>query len=194
MKQRTRSAAAAIVLCLAALLVMQSQDALAQTGKEFGMKGATELGGGISFQSISTVTNGNTGDAVNFLTVAPFVGFFIADGFELGFNPFGITHISSGGSSSTQISIFVAPSYNFQTEGSTHPFIEALVGYTSVSNGSSRSGLSFGGRAGIKVEVSEQGLLNIAVQYLQITMNPSGADNRYGSNQLAISGGFTVWL
>ncbi|MCZ7557498.1 MAG: hypothetical protein M5R41_13950 [Bacteroidia bacterium] len=182
-----------VALC-AALLYTVSPDATAQTEKRFTMRGTTELGGSISFQSISTVTNGNTGDAVNYLTVAPFVGFFLADGFELGFNPFGISYASSGGSSAMQLSIFIAPAYNFTTQGSTYPFIEGLIGYTSTANGSTRSGLSFGGRAGMKQEVAEHALLNIAIQYLQITTNPAGASNRYGSNQLALVLGFSIWV
>ncbi len=196
MRKRTRVIISATLLLTAVMLIAGGPGAQAQTGKRFAMTGVTELGGSLSFQSITPVSNGNTGDATNYLTVAPFIGYFVTDGFELGFNPFGITYISSGGSSSTQIMILIAPSYNFQTQGSAYPFIEGLVGYTSSSssNASSRSGISFGARAGVKVEVAEHGLLNVGVQYLQITMDPEGADNRNGSNNLGITAGFTIWL
>jgi hypothetical protein len=42
--------------------------------------------------------------------------------------------------------------------------------------------------------VAEHALLNISVQYLQNTMDPDGASNRYGSNQLALMMGFSIWL
>ena len=90
--------------------------------------------------------------------------------------------------------ILVAPSYNFQTEGIAYPFIEALLGYTSQSDGSSRSGFSWGGRGGVKIAVTDKGLLNLAIEYVQITENPDGANNRYGQNQLSVAAGFTVWF
>ena len=181
-------------LLVVAMLIPLGPVAVAQEGKKFAMKGSTELGGSISFQSITPVSNGNTGYATTIFSVAPFIGYFVADGFEIGVNPLGLTTISSGGSSFTQIMIFAAPSYNFKTEGIAYPFIEALLGYTSQSNGSSRSGFSWGGRGGVKLAVTDKGLLNLGIQYVQITLNPSGTTNRYGSNQLAISAGFTVWF
>ncbi|MGD0337994.1 MAG: hypothetical protein ABSB78_04335 [Bacteroidota bacterium] len=158
------------------------------------MKGSTELGGSASFLSTTPVSNGNTGDATTVFTVAPFIGYFVADGFEIGLNPLEVVHTSTKNSSATLIMIFAAPSYNFKTEGIAYPFIEALLGYTSYSNSSSLSGFSWGGRGGVKLAVTEKGLLNLGVQYLQITMNPSGAKERNGANQLSISAGFTVWF
>src|SRR3990172_1880653 len=118
------------------MFVLLGPKSLAQEGKKFAMRGSTELGGSISFQSITPVSNGNTRDATTIFSLSPFIGYFVADGFEIGLNPLGITSISSSGSSSTQVMIFVAPSYNFKTEGIVYPFIEALFGYTSQSNGS----------------------------------------------------------
>jgi len=177
-----------------AMLVVVGQFSFAQEANKFALKGSTELGGSISFQSLTPVSNGNTGDATTIFSLAPFIGYFVTDGFEIGLNPFGITSVSFSGSSATQIMILAAPSYNFKTEGIAYPFIEALLGYSSQSNGSSSSGFSWGGRGGVKLAVTNKGLLNLAVQYVQIKLNPSGATNRYGSNQLAISAGFTVWF
>jgi hypothetical protein len=162
---------------------------------EFASKGTIELGGSISFQSIEPVSNGNTGNSTTILSIAPFIGFFPVDGFEIGFNPLGITSMSSsGGPSVTQLMILLAPSYNFKTNGKEFPFIEGLVGYTSVSAGSSVSGLSWGGRAGVKVAVTDKGLLILGIQYLQITLNQSNASNRNGENEFSVSAGFTIWL
>lgn len=177
----------AIVACIASA-------SFAHEGKKFATKGCTELGGTISFQSLTPVFDGNTGSATTIFALAPFIGYFVSDGFEIGLNPLGLTSVSYGGSSATQIAIFAAPSYNIRTEGIAYPFIEALLGYTSQSNSSSRSGFSWGGRAGVKLAVTDKGLLNLGVQYVQITLQPSGATKREGSNQLAISAGFTVWF
>jgi hypothetical protein len=181
-------------MCVAAALIFVASVTMAQNESGFATKGCVELGGSISFQSTTPVSDGSTSDAIKTFSLAPFVGYFVTDGFELGFNPFGIESISYTGASVTQIMIFVAPSYNFKTEGKAYPFIEALFGYTSSSNGSSRNGFSWGGRGGVKVAVTGNGLLNLGVQYVQIALNPSGAAKRDGSNQLAISAGFTVWL
>jgi len=193
MKTVHHSSISSAVLVLAVHIVFASVSS-AQETKKFALKGSTELGGSISFQSLTPVSNGNTGNVTTIFSLAPYVGYFVTDGFEIGLNPLEITSISLSGSSATQVMIFAAPSYNFKTEGIAYPFIEALLGYTFQSNGSSRSGFSWGGRGGVKLAVTDKGLLNLAIQYIQITLNPSGATNRYGSNQLAIAGGFTVWF
>jgi hypothetical protein len=166
--------------------------------KSFAQKGVVELGGSVSFSSRVAVYNGSTyGDAFTTFSVQPYIGYFVTDKFELGVNPLGITYMSQGSSNATQIGIFLAPSYNFTTtSGNLFPFIEGLIGYTSqTSTGSTDlSGLSYGGRAGIKVPVGGSGLLNIGVQYLMITLNRSGSSSRNGENDLAIAAGFAVWL
>ena len=179
------------LMCL--LIAAQSN---AQEPRKFATMGTTELGGSISFISSTPVYNGNTGTATTIFSLAPFIGYFVSDGFEIGVDPLGVTVISSSGSSSyTQVMIFAAPSYNFKTNGNTYPFIEGLLGYASQSSGSSsNSGFSWGGRGGVKLAVTDKGLLNLAIQYVQITLNSSGAPNRSGNNQLTISAGFTIWL
>jgi hypothetical protein len=194
MKTASRYTTYFLFLLAVGITVFDVPVSVAQDGKKFASKGSTELGGSISFQSVTSVYNGKTGDATTVFSLAPFVGFFVADGFEIGVNPLGITSISYSGHSATQIMIFAAPSYNFDTDGIVYPFIEALIGYTSQSSSSSRSGFSWGGRGGIKLAVTGKGLLNLGLQYLQITLNPSGATDRNGSNQLSVSAGFTVWF
>jgi hypothetical protein len=46
----------------------------------------------------------------------------------------------------------------------------------------------------VKVPVTERGLLTLGVQYLLITKNLSGASERTGLNELAVSAGFSVWF
>jgi hypothetical protein len=166
-----------------------------QGSEGFATKGTTEAGGSISFMSMSPVYNDQTSNASTTFACAPFVGYFVSDGFEIGVNPLGITVFSGpSGSSLTMINIFLAPSYNFKTEGNAYPFIEALLGYTSQSNGTTYSGFSWGGRGGVKIAVTGHALLNLGVEYLQVTLNPSGASKRNGYNQLLVSADFTVWF
>ena len=168
----------------------------AQESSRFATKGTTELGGNISFLSSTPVYDGNTGTATTMFSLSPFIGYFVSDGFEIGMDPLGISLIGSSGQNTlTQITILAAPSYNFKTRGNGYPFIEGLFGYTSLSYGSSsNSGFSWGGRGGVKFAVTDKGLLNLAMQYMQIALTPSGVSNRSGSNQLSISAGFTIWL
>jgi hypothetical protein len=173
-----------------AMIALIGSACSAQGAKHFALKGECELGGSVSFQSYVPVSDGNTGDATMIFSLNPYIGYFVTDGFEIGLNPLGITQSNSY----TRLMILVAPAYNFRTQGPAYPFIEALAGYTSQTNGNEWSGFSWGGRGGLKVAVTEKGLLNLSVQYLEITLNTAGATNRSGSNQFSISAGFTVWF
>ena len=167
----------------------------AQEPKRFASKGTIELGGTISFQSITPVANDKTGDATNIFSAMPFAGYFVFDGFEVGVNPVGVTVVNSGGTTITQLRMFIAPSYNFKTQSIAYPFVEGLAGLTSqTSGGSTISGFSWGGRGGVKIALTEKGLLNIGAQYLVITANPKGVTKRNGTNELSVLAGWTVWF
>jgi hypothetical protein len=112
----------------------------------------------------------------------------------LGLNPLSWTTISQGDESISQFSILAAPSYNFKTGGMAFPFIEGLIGYSVVSNGTSRSGISWGGRGGVKLAFIEHANIVIGIQYVQTTLNVSGATERSGYNTLEGSIGFSIWL
>ena len=86
-----------------------------------------------------------------------------------------------------------APSYNFGHQGTTHLFVEGLVGYTGQLNGTSRGGLSWGGRLGFKIEAVDGGLIILAVKYLQVDLSPTGATSRSGYNDFSLSAGVTLW-
>jgi hypothetical protein len=118
---------------------------------QFARTGVIEAGGDISFSSTKTVIDGESvGNSVNVFTFSPYFGYFITDGFELGVKPT-ISSISSGGGTSTAVYFFAAPAYNFLTESSVYPYLEGLLGYASHSNGTTRSGLSFGLGGGLKI-------------------------------------------
>ncbi|HEX2869070.1 MAG TPA: hypothetical protein VHO03_18660 [Ignavibacteriales bacterium] len=159
-------------------------------GGGFASPGVVELGGGLTFQSTTNVTNGNTGGTTTVFSLQPYVGYFFTDGFELGFNPFGIQTVEG----TTNLLFLLAPSYNFHTGSIAYPFIEALLGIASHSDGDTRSGFSWGLRGGVKLNIVGNSNLNLGLEYLQITENPSGATSRYGYNQVAFNVGFTVWF
>jgi hypothetical protein len=163
--------------------------------KMFASRGTTELGGTASFTYTTNVTNGVTApNSMSIFSFAPYAGYFIMDGLELGVNPLGVSITSFAGTSVTTYFMFFAPSYNFKLQSSAFPFVEGLAGYTARTNGGTVGGFSYGGRAGVKIAVTERGLLTLAGQYLLVTLNPSGADKRNGYNQLLFSAGFGVWL
>ena len=191
-----------LILCLPILMLTPSyaQD------HSFGKMGTTELAGSISFESVTLVSNGNTGDATTILSFAPEIGYFVADGFELALSagitdgmvfPPGLTSEGpSGGSSTTLVQFFISPSYNFVLpESKVYPFLEAKLGFTDVDvSGGSASGFSWGARGGIKIPVVEHFLITSSVQYLLITLNPDHANNRYGFNYFSFGFGVSGYF
>ena len=192
---------------LASFLAVCQSLLIAQESR-FAMKGVAELGGTLSYASFTPVSGGKTGDATSIFSLAPQVGYFVADGFEIGFSPGvsfvlfppGVTSLSGSGSgSSTAVQLWLTSAYNFQTSGNTvFPFIEFQLGYTSSNDwfiGSNKaSGLSYGFKGGIKVVAVEHLLINIAVQYNLLTLNPSGATERSGFNYFTIGAGIGGFL
>ena len=164
---------------------------------DFAKKGQVEAGGTISFTSMTPVFGGATGSASSVFSIQPYVGYFLMDGFELGLRPEISILSPSSGSSVTDLTIFLAPAYNFKLQNSTvTPFIEGLVGFTSISGGggTSASGFSWGVHGGIKVAVTGNGLLNVALGYEQLTYTPSGVSERVGQNDFGVAVGFTVFF
>ena len=191
-------------LLLAALMLMAGISAsrsLAQQPprRHFGAPGTFELGGSMTFAASQPVLAGTTGSWVYDLSLLPYAGYFVIDGLEMGINPAGINVHSSGDTTAVQLRILFAPAYNFHTATVVTPFVEGLAGITSASlirpgSTTNVSGFTFGGRAGIKAALIERGMLNIGIQFLRITLNPSGAGSRNGLNELSVSAGWTVWL
>jgi hypothetical protein len=167
--------------------------------KPFASAGCVDLGGSVSFisQSYSTTGGGSEPSVTNFL-FAPYVGYFPVKGFEVGLNPFSVNISGQVGSMGTTYSILLAPSYNFSTGSIAYPFLEAEIGFYGESDNSlgvsqSSSGLSFGSRAGVKMEITKHGMLNFSFQYLQYNLSSNGVST--GSiNNLIIGLGFTIHL
>ena len=170
-----------------------------QTRKRFGAPGTLELGGSMTFTASQPVLAGTTGPWVYDLSLLPYAGYFVIEGLEVGINPAGVNVHSSGDTTAVQLRILFAPAYNFHTATVVTPFLEGLAGITSASlirpgSTTSVSGFTFGGRVGIKAALIERGMLDIGIQFLRITLNPSGAASRNGSNELSVSAGWTIWL
>ena len=173
--------------------------------RPFATQGVKEISGSISFSSFSMVSRGETGDASTLFSLAPQLAYFVADGFEIGITT-GITFYTllpgfsvitpPSGKATTMVQLFFSPAYNFHTQGDkAYPFIEPQLGYTSISTGnSSASGLSYGGRAGVKVVAAEHLLFTFFGQYLAITLNESGATTRSGINYLSFGVGIVGYF
>ncbi len=185
------------IVSVVALLFFLSSATIAQE-KQFATEGTTELAGTISYSNFTMVSNGETSDNdLSIFTLAPQIGYFIADGFELGLGTGisllpGYSSISPNEGESTNIlQLFLAPSYNLMIENkSLYPFLEGQLGYTSMSSGNNtESGFSYGGRIGIKVVAANNFLITFSAQYLLITLNREGAEKRNGINYLTIGVG-----
>ncbi len=185
------------VMFIACLLAAQA----AAQDKYFGKSGTMEIGGSISFASITPVSNGESGDATTLLSFGPEVGYFVFDGFEIGFSPGmsllpGVSVITpQRGDGTTVLQLFAFPAYNFHLEGGqVTPFLQVPFGYTSMSSGSNTlSGFSWGIKGGLKVVATNHLLLTCYGQYLALSFSPENATKRAGFNFLSYGvavGGF----
>jgi hypothetical protein len=191
-------ATVAVLLCCG-VVTGTAQERPPSVRKHAVSRGTVELGGTIGFTSVQAVQNGKTGDSQSIVSLEPVVGYFIIDGVEVGLSPAGLVYVSAGSSSVTQIRSFGFVGYNFQTSTMVVPYVEGLAGYAAVISSNSgttttRSGFCWGGQGGIKVGVAEHANLVIGVQYVQITLDPSGASTRTGTNEFSVNVGWTVWL
>jgi hypothetical protein len=178
-----------LVLVLSVSIVTFSQD--------FAKKGMWELGGSVGFTSSTNVYAGtsDTRGAITTFSISPEAGYFITDNFELGLVPLQFVSQSFDGNTASQFNFLLAPSWNFILQSNLYPYIQALIGYGSISyGGSSVSGLDYGAQAGIKLEIAKSSLINIGLSYLMTNRTPSGISDRYGTNDLKIVAGFSVFL
>ncbi len=181
------------------LIVSVCSSTQAQKLKSFGLKGVWELGGSIFYTNSTPVSDGVTGNSISTFQIQPVAGYFIHKSIEIGIQP-NITTSSSNGSSFTTMGLYLAPAYNFILKGKVYPAIVALVGYTSTSFSSSggtstsASGFSWGGEAGVKINLLGNSLLFVGLQYLQVTNNPSGAASRNGQNVFTLGAGWNVFF
>jgi hypothetical protein len=173
---------------------------------QYATRNVIELGGSISYSSSTMVSNGTAADkSTSIFQFMPYVNYFITDGLSLALVPgINIVKIAGSESSITIYGIFLSPGYTFSTGGKLFPYIQGMVGYTALKTdaspvpGSSGSvdqgGISFGGKAGIKIAVGNSGMAAIGASYILFDLSPKDADKRTGLNNLAFSLGYSVYF
>lgn len=169
--------------------------------KPFATSGITEIGGRVSFSSLTPVAFGQSLNSITVLSIGPEIGYFVADGFEIGFSPGvtllpGVTSLSSSGTdNATVVQLFVYPAYYIHSdESSVNPFLQVPVGYTSASQGSAKgSGLSWGVKGGIKAVATGHFLLSVYVEYMALNFSTENSTQHSGLNVFSFGvavGGF----
>jgi len=182
---------------LLVFLLVSSGILLPQSKHNFANKENWEISGSMGITSTSYVSNGNAGDAVTVVSFSPYVGYFPANGFEVGVIPeVSLTAVS--GYSSKDITLFLAPSYNFYTESTAYPYIQGCIGFGGISgtNSSSRSGVAWKLEAGTKVNLFGNSLLKLGLSYCQknYSQNNSYYTGRSGVNIISFNMGFGIFI
>ena len=183
-------------LLVVALMLMIVASLFAQEAK-LTDAGTIELAGTISFSNYKAPA---ADFSYSVFTFAPQVSYFFLDYFSvgmstgLGYLP-GLTVVSpSTGEGSTVVQFFLSPAYHFSLDSKQlFPFVEGQVGYGVVTSGSSSSGLSYGGRAGVKFIPAGHFFLTFAGQFVSLRLKRSGETQRLGWDYWTIGvgvGGF----
>ncbi len=178
-----------------AVLFLASCSAQAQYAKQ----GTVELGGAASYSSTTLYSNGTKDtEATSLVQLTPYVNYFLMDNFSVALAP-NIMIISPAHSTNSAklYGIFAVPGYTFNMNSNVFPFIQGLIGYTSYDPGggaTTGSGLSYGGKGGIKVSVGQSGLVSFGFSYMIVDISPSGSSGRTGFNNLAVSAGYSIFI
>jgi hypothetical protein len=187
--------------------------------QDFAKRGTWELGGSIGFMSSTGVSAGQTDPAAtSTFSFSPEAGYFITDNFELALLPFSIGTkstpnfhyniqnnqivITTTTTTTTSFNFLIAPTWNFDMQSNIYPYIQALIGYGTISekdnipNGYDYtvSGLDYGAGAGVKLQVARSSILNLGVSYLMTNREQSGESSRFGDNIFQIMAGFSVFI
>lgn len=147
-------------------------------------QGTIELAGTVSFSNYKAPA---ADFSYSVFTFAPQVSYFFLDNFSvgmstgLGYLP-GLTVVSPRtGEGSTVVQLFLSPAYHFMLDSKQlFPFVEGQVGYGLVTSGSSSSGLSYGGRAGVKFIPAGHFVLTFAGQFVSLRLHRSNINYRVG--------------
>jgi len=169
--------------------------ALNLNGQDFAENGIWEVGGNISYTSLTGVSNGKTAEnSLGTFTLDVPVYYFVIDGLALGLIP-SYTNLSFGGSSASAFDILFGLAYNIATGSTAYPYGEGRIGYNTTSNGETASGIVWAVIGGVKVQVGGNALVNIGIEYSQSTLERSGHEGgRNGTNVFAIRAGFAIFL
>jgi len=185
-----------LLFLVVVIIFLFFNNAYSQTKKEFAKEHTVELGGSIGFSSITPVENGRTYESMTSISFHPYVGYFFTDGFEVGLIP-GIDDMSMGGDHYTTFVIYLAPAYNFKTQSIAYPYVQAGIGYNSVSYFSSKtySGFAWQIEGGVKLNLFGNSLLKFSFEYNQKTQNSENhTGDRNGYNIFNFVVGFNVFF
>jgi hypothetical protein len=175
------------------------------SAQSFAKKGVWELGGSAGFSSSTSVANGESAeDAFTTFMFSPYIGYFVVDCFELGLIPSFVSQSFGDNYSANSFGVYFAPAWNFDLQSNLFPFIEGRIGYNTTSTTVTddegdeteynTSGLAWGLRGGVKVQVGNSALVNLALFYDQLTMDPDNWDgDRNGQNVFGVTAGFTIF-
>lgn len=178
----------------------------AQVNTELAKKNTFEISGAVSYLSADYITNGENESTQTSIEFAPYGGYFITDGLELGIIPtieYEKYGNQFGSSSITNFTIYVAPSYNFFTGSIAYPYIQAAIGYNSQSYHTSNvsiqeptiSGLAWKVEGGVKINAFENSLIKLALDYGQKTLESSShSGKRNGLNSVNFVAGLGIFF
>ncbi len=190
----------AAAVCLGALLATAAEGQQPEVRRTFATAGTFEIGGSAGFSRNALVSKGVTGDAFYVVSLSPTGGYFVADELEILIDPLTVDYRWAGSVKSLGLTPMAGVAYNFRANPRVFPYLEGLAGfaYSWFDNGveptETRSGFAWAGRGGIKTLLTGTAILNVGLQYQQITLNRSGETERNGSNQIALTVGLSVWL
>ncbi len=185
------------VFALFTIILMVLFLASCTANAQYAKQGTVELGGTASYSSTTQVVNGTSAsESTTLFQFMPYVSYFFVDNFSVGFAPsINILNPAFSANDTKFYGIFAVPGYSFNTNSNVFPYIEGLLGYTSVDFGTgSNSGLSYGGKGGIKLMVGQNGAASFGVSYMVIDISPSGSTGRTGFNNFAFSVGYSVFI
>lgn len=186
-----------LVLLLVAAAAGQQQPEARRT---FASAGTFEIGGSGYFSSYVPVRNGGTGSAAYSVGVSPMVGYFALDELEIVLDPLTLSYAWSEDMKAFDMMPMGGLAYNFKAHPRAFPYVEGLAGlaYSWSDNGLlpavKRSGLAWAARVGVKALMTTTAIVNIGVQYQQVTLKLSSDTERNGYNQIALAVGLSVWL
>lgn len=142
-----------IFISLLLLTFITATDMSSQTKNIFAVKDSWEVGGSFSFSKVRK-------------EFAPYAGYFITDGFELGVIPAVEFINEKNEEDKISYSIFIASAYNGNWESEAYPFIQGAIGYYNLSGERDESGLTMEIEAGLKTNVlGGNTLLKVAADY-----------------------------
>ena len=119
-----------ITVLFAALFVFTSLS----FAQNFATKGTIEVGGSLGFSSTTSVSDGQSAsNSTTTIRLEPYIGYFVVNSFELGFEP-SFTTSSYGDYSSNSFGIYFAPAWNFDLRSNLFPFLEGRIGYNTSSS------------------------------------------------------------